>query len=555
MGGLPVARPATAQEAAGFETFVWPSSWPNLLHISGLHVGIVIAVLGWPMKRLRGGLGRVGRLAGVAVLILYAGLAGGDAPVVRAVVAGTLGTLAMACGRRGDLTNALAVSLLLVGAWRGDEAARASFLFSFSAVAGIAFLAGRDDARGDDHPSLASGFRVRLVRVLSRSLGVSFGAWLGASIPLLWWTPETVPLGPVFALLFLPLLAILLTLGIISCLTFSPLLAVLAPLVGTTVRAMDVLSRGLDALPGTPGAWPPVAPLALGLALASVAVAVRLRGAQGWPCFLLVLAVVAALAPAAPAAGSLVPVGRGQLFAVVASSATVVLDAGSLDRPHGGALLLRDVLRRHGSDRIDLLVLSHPHWDHINALPALLERLRIGAIAVGPRFEEVPLGHAMASLARRAGVAVVIVCQGDRLRVGALELRVLHPPAVYPELLPYRLNDDSLVVEVLGEGLHILNAGDLQRVGMALMLATRPAARTTAAPTVILPHHGRPALGLEGWLRHLGPAALIASTSRRIAPRTRDALPAVRRFLHTGRDGAVVLPAAEKWRPRPRDHP
>ncbi|MEE8141821.1 MAG: ComEC/Rec2 family competence protein, partial [Planctomycetota bacterium] len=403
----------------------------HILAISGLHVGILLALLLAPLRRWTW-LGARGPywLAGV-LLVLYAGLAGGDAPVVRAVVFGVLGSIAVWRGRGPSLANALAAAFLLLSAWRGGSEISASFLFSFCAVAGIAFL------RADEaHPSEPQSWRQRFLRRQRHTLKISASAWLGVSIPLVWWTPEVVVWAPLFSLLLIPLLTLLLCTGVGALLPALPGSDwILGGCCRSAVWLLEELSLQLDRLPGTPGSWPLLPPLAVALAITSGAAWLRGRRSRGWPLLLLGAAGVAALAPRPGPSATLLAMGRGQALLIQGQEGTLLYDAGSLDRREGGALVIREALREGGRCHLDLVILSHPHADHLVAIPGLLERISIGTVLVGPRFQDSELGSAVSVYLQRAGVPLIPVAAGDRVAFGNFAIEVLHPPRIFPALL------------------------------------------------------------------------------------------------------------------------
>ena len=122
--------------------------------------------------------------------------------------------------------------------------------------------------------------------------------------------------------------------------------------------------------------------------------------------------------------------------------AHVTIDAGY--RAEGSALV-EHVRRAHGSERLDLAILTHPDPDHIGGLATLLGELEVEELWIH-RLHEREAGHpggrlAMAravrdvvALAERRGTRVVEPWAGMEAFGGAL--RVLGPdPAFYAELI------------------------------------------------------------------------------------------------------------------------
>ena len=98
-------------------------------------------------------------------------------------------------------------------------------------------------------------------------------------------------------------------------------------------------------------------------------------------------------APPAPAAAAkihtvrFVDVGQGDGAIVrTAGGKTIVIDAG--DRDAAPAMLKE--LASLGVERIDLLVASHPHLDHIGGMEAILDRYPVRAYA-DPGTDHTPL--------------------------------------------------------------------------------------------------------------------------------------------------------------------
>ncbi len=78
--------------------------------------------------------------------------------------------------------------------------------------------------------------------------------------------------------------------------------------------------------------------------------------------------------------------------------------------------------------RLDVLVLTHPHEDHVAGLAMLLERYRVGAVfEPGMRGPGPGYGAWAAALDRAGAPPRGTLVTGDRLAVDDLRLRVLWP--------------------------------------------------------------------------------------------------------------------------------
>ncbi len=145
-------------------------------------------------------------------------------------------------------------------------------------------------------------------------------------------------------------------------------------------------------------------------------------------------------------------VGQGDAAVLrTAEGETVVFDTGD-----GGQTAA--LLRREGVKRIDLLVASHPHQDHIGGLRAVLRAFPVRETWYAGEWR----GQAARALAagnpRR-------VAAGETRQLGKLRLAVLHPPAApgwrgragEPDA-----NNMSLVVKAVYEESRYLFPGDCE---------------------------------------------------------------------------------------------
>jgi ComEC/Rec2-related protein len=514
----------------------------HLLAISGLHVGILALLLRSATRRLPARAAGAGRQVSIVLLLLYALIAGAEPPVLRATIFCVGAFLVHSRAVRPRLPELWALSFLVVTGVSNEERSLGLWL-SFLAVAAIALaLERRTPGRGALPGTMnAGGRKGRRLAGLLEGLRIASAAWIGTHLLLVHLTPELVLIGPPISVLLAPWMV-----GVLV----TTLLATLPDLGGALALPLDslvgvgiALAEQLDRLPGTPTIAPPLSPVLLDLLL--LAALALLCGGRRLTRGLLVLTLAALLfLPNLPrrATGTLLlapPLGQGQGVYILGGEETILLDAGSVDLAEGGAPALHRELWREGRDRIDLLVLSHPHADHVLAVPGLLRRLSVSAVLVPPRFGDSALGAAILAALSRHEVEVVPVSSGDRIRVGSFTLDALHPPRESPfGVLP--ANDDSLVIRVRGEGLDLLAPGDLEGIG----LASIPSPPRSAI--LLLPHHGRGAPGLLPWVRRVSPVHAIACGGP-LSADLREALgERVRLVCGRGTEVRILIPAPEE---------
>lgn len=194
-------------------------------------------------------------------------------------------------------------------------------------------------------------------------------------------------------------------------------------------------------------------------------------------------------------------IGQGDsLLIVTPSGRTVLMDAG----PDLTALQklseVLPLLRR----RIDLIVLSHPHQDHLGAFPDLLERYEVGAAMLsGIQYPNADYQR-MLRLLKEHHVRVIIPDPSKDIDLGdGVVLDVLYPK---PGLFGKKgseddVNNTSVALRVLYEDQSILLAGDMEIPEEDGILQT---GADVSATVLKVAHHGSRTSSSTGWLIEAG---------------------------------------------------
>lgn len=147
----------------------------------------------------------------------------------------------------------------------------------------------------------------------------------------------------------------------------------------------------------------------------------------------------------------------------------MVLDAGHPD----AAAHVTAALDAMGVTRIDYLVASHPHIDHIGGFPALIEKYEVGALYTSALvYDSSSYYRAYIAAVQQAGLEHIILGEGDVLMFGdEVKIEVLNPPheIAYPDGYPANstqfVNNQSLALKFTYGASSIMLAGDLYTGG------------------------------------------------------------------------------------------
>ncbi len=508
----------------------------HVLALSGAQVALLAGLVGAALRSCRASPVVTAALASGA-LVFYAIFVGGDTPVVRATVMAVALLVGKAIDLDGDAANLLGLAAGALLAARPSAIGDVGFQLSFAATLGLVTLT----------PTIV-GRLPRLPFRLELALAASVAAQC-ALLPLL--ATHFHRLSP--AALLLNLVAVPLS-GLVLLAGFAVLLAaaVAPPLTGAAGLAAWVAARGLLVSGQVVRAVPALdwrvadPPLAISLLLAAGLVATALGRRRG--------PALAALGIAGLVAGwqprtvdgrlhvAVLDVGQGDAIVVRFPSGRVwVVDAGgAFGRGSDlGEVVVGPYLWHDGRRRIERLVLTHAHPDHVGGAPFVARTFAPDEVWEGVAPASDPgyrlLDAALRVLpARRRAVRAGLVEDWDGVRVSVLGPAPGGPPSWTAR------NDDSVVLELRLGGVAFLLPGDVEAPAEA---------KVAAGPAFALkvPHHGSHTSSTEAFLDRVRPRVALVSVGERnpfghphaevLARYARRGI----RLFRTDRDGAITL--------------
>jgi competence protein ComEC len=478
------------------------SGLSHLLVVSG---GNVVMVLG-PVLALASllRLPRWPRFAiGVGTVAFFVVLTGAEPSVMRAGVMAGLTLFGVVAGRprsaAGVLSGAVFALLVLDPAlvWS------VGFQLSVAATAGMVALA----------TPLADRMRF-LPRPVALTAGATLAAQVGVTPILLYYFHE-VPLSTLVANVFaFPAVAPAMLVGLAAA-----GLGLLWPTGGHAAAAfarvpLRYLEVVADRAARAPVPWVTgggLRSLVVGVALAS-AFAWWLRSGRRTPRVLVVgalalapvLAWSNALSAGAPSGLTVrfLDVGQGDAALVTSpAGVTMLVDAGPDETQ------VATDLSALGVKRLDVVVATHPHADHIAGLPAVLARFPVGLLLEPGCPDDSPFQVELQRAIEAEGTPVRHPRAGEGLVVGDIQVEVLSPGSCWVGTASDP-NNDSLVLLVSLGGDTVLLTGDLEEPAQEVLLE-----RGLAPDVDVLkvPHHGG-ATSLEAFFDAVDAEVAVVST-------------------------------------------
>ena len=477
----------------------------HLLVVSGENVAMVLAPVLALALALR--LGRWARFTlGLGTVGFFVILTGAEPSVMRA---GVMAGLALGGGL---LARPRSSASVLAGAVLGllvlDPALVWSVGFQLSVGATAGMIA------------MASPIAERL-RFLPRPVALATGATLAAQVgvtPLLLSVFHEVPLATIAAnVLAFPAVSPALLLGLAA-----GALGVASPGLARVVAALARLPLGYleavaDRMSTAPAPWITSGggPVVLVLGLLGVgALAAWLRSGRRlgrWgiavACVVLPLFVWGSALGSGPPSGLRVrflDVGQGDAALVTSpQGATVLVDAGP------DPTQVATELAALGVERLDLVVATHPHADHIGGFPEIFARVPVGLVLEPGCDEPSPSYEAFLRALADERLPVRHPRAGEVLRAGDLRIEVLAPRAC-AEGTDSDPNNDSIVLRIsVGEDA-VLFAGDAEEPSQQELLAS---GAELSADVLKVPHHGGDT-SLPAFFQRVGAEVAVVSVGQ-----------------------------------------
>lgn len=456
----------------------------HLLVVSGTQVSILIGVcLG--LTRAMGLPNGVGILLTTGFNILLTLVTGAGASILRAAIMGEITLIGLLFEREKESYTALALSAFILLLINPANLFDIGFQLSFAATWGLMYVA----------PLLA----VHIGRVLSITL-----APMLATAPLIaFYFSQISPGGIIANLLVLPWMEVLVIFGFLTTLLgfiCLPLAQVLGATLWFLIFILDQIAEGIAALPfssfyittpSLPIIWGYYAGLIFILEYLRregrlIITRKRLIIASLGLCLCLCLHLAFSVEPSFNKCltVAVVDVGQGDAIYIESPSGRkILIDAG--DTKMGKRALIPFLCRR-GVKRLDMMILTHKHDDHIGGLPAILKALKVDRI--------------FSSSSLKFGQVI-------ELEKGIFA-QVLHANAA-----DENENNNSVVLRLQYGRFSMLLAGDNEQEGEEDMLA-RPIINLTS--TVLkVGHHGSKTSTSPAFLEAVKPRFAIISCGRR----------------------------------------
>ncbi len=232
----------------------------------------------------------------------------------------------------------------------------------------------------------------------------------------------------------------------------------------------------------------------------------------------LVLSLAFFLAPNQRAEISFLDIGQGDCALIrLRSAKTVLIDGGGTYDNHFdiGRRIVAPYLWNKGIRTIDLVILSHPHPDHMNGLQFILKKFNVAQVWESERDPDLP-GYAdfRRIIAERNIPRRTVSAEDFPVNLGEAELRVLHPSRLFigQERQAYAAeNNRSLVVRIAFDDKTCLFTGDIGAKAEQHLVRSK---QDLKCDLLKAPHHGSKSSSSEVFLSKTRPEVAVVTCGK-----------------------------------------
>lgn len=521
----------------------------HILAISGLHVGYIVLALLAVQKILKLP-PKIAFLFQVLFLGFYCLLVGATASVIRAAVMAIIVMGGRLLGRRPDPINSMALAALLVLLFRPLDIFDVGFQLSFAAVGGI-FL----------YSNLIKKALRFLPDFISNSISVSLAAQLGTWPLTLYYFNIISPWAMLTNLLLVPIAGIVVILGFVM-LIVSLILPWFESFVGNIIGYIClILIKGNNIMASIP--WSSIKMISPSIMFLIIYYLILWIVSDEKPAFikrpilwvsgavslLLGIAFIKYLLPV-PMQIIFLDVGQGDcIYIRTPDKKHILIDGGG--RPEGlgsfdiGEDIVVPFLLKNGIGRLDLVVMSHAHDDHIGGLIPVVRDIKVGAFMEFP-----PKGISenylhLKELVRQKSITCIYAAQGQRYKIGEkVWIDILYPirdQARLQNIGGDNENNRSLVMRLQYKDTSVLFTGDMEREVEDYLSGIC----NFKVDILKVAHHGSRTSTTEPWIRVIDPQIAVIQVGSNIFGHPHQEVE--ERLLRQGaaiyrndRDGAVI---------------
>ncbi len=197
-----------------------------------------------------------------------------------------------------------------------------------------------------------------------------------------------------------------------------------------------------------------------------------------------------------------IDVGQGDATLIVTPNGKhILIDAG----PGSGELSLMAYLGRCGVKTIDLMLLSHPHEDHIGGADRVLNQIKTEKVLVSPSPSSTDSFERVLDAIAASGASMEVAIPGAVYEIDGVRVNILAPADADEE----NLNNDSIICRLDYGEARMIFSGDAEKEAEDALLAAYDVSELDCT-LFKLGHHGSYTSNTAAFLDAMTPKYAVA---------------------------------------------
>lgn len=161
--------------------------------------------------------------------------------------------------------------------------------------------------------------------------------------------------------------------------------------------------------------------------------------------------------------------------------------------------------------KIELIIFTHPHEDHLGGLIEVLRHYEVEQILETSVLDESSFYKTWHGLVKEKGIPVKTARRGELIKYGNRDLiRILYPLQVMEGIEMKNLNNSSVVAKLFYGGKRFLFVGDLEKEGEMDLIKS---GEILTADVLKIGHHGAKTSSTKEFLGKVNPAIAVIEVS------------------------------------------
>jgi len=490
----------------------------HLLVASGMHLGILVGVCLFVVRSTRLPLW-LGVLITSVVNILYALMTGAGPSIMRAAIMAEIMLVGLLFEREKEIYTSLSFAALAILLFNPKYLFEVGFQLSFAATWSLVYVSPiiNDKLKAFMHSKVSVVVSAAIAPVL-------------ASMPItLFHFSQFSPVGVLTNVLILPWVGVVVIFGFVSTVLGALWLPLGELINGANLILLWLVHKVVALCASFPFAQvflaSPKLPLIIGYYLGVIGLVEVLRRGRipkinKFRLSALVLVFLSIFlwnTAFSEGTGNLtitvLDVGQGDsIFIESPQGKRILVDAGEEKM---AKRIVIPFLQRRGINRLDMVILTHPHSDHVGGMPAVLNKIKVDSV-LEPGFDyESRAYRCFLGLIKKNKIKHSIARPGQMISMGEkVKGYVLHPSLPFLEGTNSDCNNVSIVFKLVYGNFSMMFTGDSEEEGEERILELFP--ESQLASTILkVGHHGSATSTSKHFLSAVNPRVAIISCGRR----------------------------------------